>query len=192
MKKNLTTIFLLLLFTVSYSQNKFGAFAGLNYNYLTQGNYEAFLSESSVSLHVGVLYEMPLNESISFRPKLMYSTQGDRKKTDQSEFNLTAVDYKLSYINVPMDFKFWNKIYLIAGPQIGYLVNTEKMSDDYGDVESKIDFGINVGAGYSINKIFIELSAYKGFSKIVEYEDQFNKQNSLTNTLVRLSVGYYF
>ena len=176
----------------TFSQNKLGVFTGINYNYLTQGHFEGVLSENSISYHLGVVYEMKINETTSFRPKILYSQQGDRKKTEQSEFHLNSLDYKLSYINIPLEFKFWNKIYIITGPQIGYLINTEKMSNDYGDVKSDIDLGFNLGGGYTFNNYFVELSTYKGFSKIYEYENTYKDKLSLTNTLFRLSIGYNF
>jgi hypothetical protein len=193
MKKNALIIIVFFLQFNTYSQEKFSVFTGINYNFLTDGLYKSLLYESSVSLHIGVAYNLQLNEKITFRPKLVFSQQGDRVKTEQTvPYGFTKLDYKLSYMNVPLEFKFWNKIYLITGPQVGYLVNTEKLSNDLGDVNSDIDFGFNVGGGFEFKNYFIELSTYKGFSKIFEYEDIYNDKHSLTNTLFRLSVGYNF
>lgn len=192
MKKKYLLI-LLLCSSFSFSQKKFGAFTGLNYIFLTKGNYEGLMSEHSISFHIGILYQIDINEKISFRPKLMFSQQGDRKKTaENSIFNLTNLDYKLNYINVPLDFKFGNKFYLLTGPQIGYLINTKKMSADYGNIKSEIDLGLNLGCGININQYFIELGTYKGFSKLFEYEDEYDEKHFLTNTLFRLSLGYNF
>jgi len=193
MKKIISTLILMLILNLSYGQHKFGVFTGINYNYLTEGNFKGMLTESSISFHLGVLYEIQLNDKISFRPKLAFSQQGDRTETKQSsDFNLTQLDYKLSYLNVPLEFKFGNKVYFITGPQIGYLIQTEKMSNDLGDVKSDIDYGFNLGGGFKIDNYFVELSTYKGFSKVYEYEDMYNNKLSLTNTLFRLSVGYNF
>lgn len=191
--KKIYLVLLLICTNAAFSQKNFGVFGGLNYNYLTLGNYESFLSETSFAIHLGVVYEVKLNEKISFRPKLMYSQQGDRKKsTTGSSFNLTKLDYKLDYINVPLEFKLGTKVYLIAGPQVGYLINTEKMSGDFGDVNSELDFGVNLGGGINFSKFFIELSLYKGFSKVYEYVDEYDDTKFLTNTLVRISLGYNF
>lgn len=191
--KKFYVVLLLICTNAAFSQKNFGVFGGLNYNYLTEGNYESFLSETTFALHLGVLYEVKLNEKISFRPKLMYSQQGDRKKsTVDPYFNLTKLDYKLDYINVPLEFKLGTKVYLIAGPQVGYLINTEKMSDDFGDVSSAFDFGGNLGGGISFSNYFIELSMYKGLSKVYEYKDEYDDTLFLTNTLVRISLGYNF
>ena len=160
---------------------------------MTKGNYEGLMSEHSISFHIGILYQMDINEKISFRPKLMFSQQGDRKKTaENSIFNLTNLDYKLNYINVPLDFKFGNKFYLLTGPQIGYLIDTQKMSADYGNVKSEIDLGLNLGCGINFDQYFIELGTYKGFSKLFEYEDEYGEKHFLTNTLFRLTFGYNF
>lgn len=193
MKRIVICLVLISVFNSCYSQKKFGVFGGINFNYLTQGHFEGLLSENSRAFHLGVLYQMSLNEKISFRPKLVFSQQGDRKKTEQSStFFLNNLDYKLSYLNVPLELKFWDKIYLITGPQIGYLINTKKMSADVGDVKSDIDLGFNLGGGFTIDDFFVEVSTYKGFSKIYEFESEYNDKLSLTNTLFRLSVGYNF
>jgi hypothetical protein len=186
-------VLLLVCTSAAFSQKNFGVFGGLNYNYLTDGHYASFLSETSFAIHLGVVYEVKLNEKLSFRPKLMYSQQGDRKKsTIDPYFYVTKLDYKLDYINLPLEFKFGTKVYVIAGPQVGYLINTEKMSGDFGDVNSELDFGVNLGGGINFSKFFIELSLYKGFSKVYEYVNEYDDTKFLTNTLVRISLGYNF
>ena len=191
--KKIYLVLLLVSTNTAFSQKNFGFFGGLNYNYLTDGHYASFLSETSFALHLGVVYEVKLNEKLSFRPKLMYSQQGDRKKsTIDPYFYVTKLDYKLDYINVPLEFKFGTKVYVIAGPQVGYLINTEKMSGDFGDVNSELDVGVNLGGGINFSNFFIELSLYKGFSKVYEYVDEYDDTIFLTNTLVRISLGYNF
>lgn len=76
-------------------------------------------------------------------------------------------------MNVPLNFKFFQKPYVIAGPQIGYLSSTEKLSADYGDVKNNIDYGFNLGVGYDINNFFIELNLYQGLNTLVEIEEVF-------------------
>ena len=93
---------------------------------------------------------------------------------------------------MPLEFKFGTKVYFIAGPQVGYLINTEKMSGDFGEVNSELDFGVNLGGGINFSKFFIELSLYKGFSKVYEYVNEYDDTKFLTNTLVRISLGYNF
>ena len=60
-----------------------------------------------MGIQFGMLYEIKLTNKIDFRPKLLYSQQGD-KKTEQiicNCFEINQTDFELTYINVPLDFK---------------------------------------------------------------------------------------
>ena len=193
MKK--TLLLAIILCTLSaHSQNKFGIFAGLNYSYLTQGFAEETSAQDGFGLQIGALYEMELNKTISFRPKLVFSQQGDRAVSDFKSSYFSGVgdlDYKLTYLNVPLDFKFWNKIYLLAGPQVGFLINTKKGERDYGDAKSDIDLGFNLGGGFTVNKLFFELGLYQGFTSVLEYSDDGDKVG-VKNGLAKFTIGYSF
>src|SRR5690554_6308994 len=124
MKKTLLLFAVIFITTINYAQNNFGVFAGANYSYFTNGFIERGSTERSFGLQIGVLYNLELTKTISFRPKLSFSQQGDNTKTDQTNyFELSELDYKLSYINTSLDIKFWDKIYLLVGPQFGFLVD---------------------------------------------------------------------
>jgi len=176
------------------AQNRFGVFGGLNNSVISDGFLKKTYIDDVFGLHLGVLYEYRLSEKIAFRPKIMYSQQGDRKKTSNSFIDANDIDYKLDYLNVPLNFKFFKMPYIIAGPQIGYLLSTEKLSADYGDVKNKIDYGFNLGVGYDINNFFIELNLYQGLSTLVEIEEVFTQSVAVDgkNTVLQLSFGYYF
>ena len=73
-------IALLLISINSFAQNKFGAFTGVNYSYFTDG-FGQVLAEESFGLQLGVVYEKQLSPKVAFRPKLIFSQQGDRTRT---------------------------------------------------------------------------------------------------------------
>lgn len=190
-------IFLILTLTVSlsaFSQNKFGVFAGVSNSTISDGFLGKFYLGSEMTFHIGGLYEFELTEKIAFRPKIVYSQQGDREKNDYTFIDVRSVDYKLSYLNIPLNFKFFNKPYLIIGPQIGFLLSTDKQSLDFGDVESNIDYGANLGFGYDFKNIFVEFNIYQGMNTLIETEsvNGFATGFDATNTVLQLSVGYYF
>jgi hypothetical protein len=196
--KSKKVIIVSLLFILSFnfimSQNRFGVFGGVNNSVISDGFFKKTYVENGFGLHLGVLYEYGLSEKIVFRPKIVYSQQGDRKKTSNSFIDSDDIDYKLDYINIPLNFKFFQKPYIIAGPQIGYLLSTDKQSADYGDVKSKVDYGLNLGVGYDINNFFIELNLYQGMNTLVEIEEVFTQSVAVDgkNTVLQLSFGYYF
>ena len=82
--RSILTFAVALFTTLTFSQNKFAVFTGVNYSYFTDGFAGQFLGEDSVGLQIGALYEVSLNERISFRPKLF----SPNKVTEQKQ-NIT-------------------------------------------------------------------------------------------------------
>jgi hypothetical protein len=191
MKKTLLIGLLSFLPLISFSQDKIGVFAGINASTLSDGILESFgIHSNSFSLHIGATYETNLSDNIAFRPKLVFSQQGDHE-----DFN-DNIKYETSYINIPLSFKFFKQPYLIAGPQIGFLINTKKREMNFGDLKT-LDYGLNLGIGTDIKQFFIELNLYQGFNELIEV--QFEQSNpfrsidiSATNTVIQLSLGYNF
>ena len=192
--KKIILIAILTISTSSFSQNRFGAFAGVSNSTISDGFLGKFYLGKEMTFHIGGLYEFEITEKIAFRPKLTYSQQGDREKSDYTSIDVRSVDYKLSYLNIPLNFKFFNKPYLLVGPQIGFLLSTEKQSQDFGDVKSGFDYGANFGVGYDFKEIFVEFNIYQGMSTLIETEsvNGFVTGFDGTNTVIQLSLGYYF
>jgi len=192
--KRILTFIIFLITTISSSQSKFGIFTGINYSYLTDGFAGQIGGEDSIGLQIGALYEISLNEKISFRPKIIFSQQGDRTKTEYKNYgslDLTQIDYKLNYFNVPLDFKFWNKIYVIAGPQIGFLLSERYQEVYIGKVKSNVELGLNLGTGFKINKVFIEFGIYQGLGTILNYQyESTRKTVDVRNGLAKFTLGY--
>ena len=122
--KKIILIAILTISISSFSQNRFGAFAGVSNSTISDGFLGKFYLGKEMTFHIGGLYEFEITEKIAFRPKLTYSQQGDREKSDYTYIDVRSVDYKLSYLNIPLNFKFFNKPYLLVGPQIGFLLST--------------------------------------------------------------------
>ncbi|MBF6640906.1 PorT family protein [Flavobacterium sp. J49] len=188
---------------ISFGQNKLGAFTGLNYSYFTDTPGGQVLAEESFGLQLGIVYEKEIAPKVHFRPKLMFSQQGDRTKTPATinfdpmvignGFEMDQIDKKLTYINIPLEFKFWNKIYLLAGPQLGFLINEKAMSSFSQDAKSDIDFGFNLGTGFTVNKLFFEVGIYQGLTTIYSYNYYATGSSvKANNGYARFTVGYLF
>ncbi|WP_189702532.1 porin family protein [Subsaximicrobium wynnwilliamsii] len=189
MKKNLFIGLVILISFNMYSQGKIGVFAGINASSLSDGFLKSsYIGSNSFSFHIGGLYEFPLTEKIAFRPKLLFSQQGNREDFDNN------IKYETSYINIPLDFKFFKKPYILFGPQVGFLIDTKKKEIDFGDLES-LDYGLNLGIGIDIKDFFIEFNIYQGLNKLIEVEyKQTNPFRDIdieaTNTVLQLTLGY--
>ncbi len=183
--------------SLSYSQTKFGASLGLNTSRFTDefktinGSY---LNFSSTGLSLGVFAEFEISEKIKFYPKIVYNQIGDREKdfgnVEERGLDISTIDYKLNYLSIPLNFKFFRKPYLTVGPQIGILISEKAESLNLGDVKTSIDIGGNFGIGYPIQDFRIELTFYQGFSTLLEIEREFYDDIDTRNTYLNFSIGY--
>ena len=138
-----------------------------------------------------MLYNLGLTDKISFRPKLSFPNKETEQKTEQtSNFELNEIDYKLTYLNTSLDIKLWDKIYLLAGPQIGILIDQKYESSDLGEVKSNVDFGFNLGTGFKVNDFFFELGIYQGLSTLFEYDYITGSKVKVKNGYSKFTTGY--
>jgi hypothetical protein len=194
MKKIILVLFLNITIA-SFSQNeRIGIFGGINYSGFSNGFLQEISFGKSLGFHIGGLAELELTDNIAFRPKINLSLQGDRENDDNSSSipSLSSVNYKLTYLNVPLNFKFFSKPYILIGPQVGFLISSKKDSVNYGDVNN-IDFGLNLGIGYDINNFFLEINLFQGMQKLLELKDPTNQisDKNVTNSLIQFGIGYF-
>lgn len=184
-KKSLLIFTITLLPIFSFSQSQIGFFVGSNASSISDGFIKSgYIGSNSFSVHFGGLYETKLNDKISFRPKAIFSKQGDRESFEEN------IQYETTYINIPINFKFFNKPYVLAGPQIGFLIETIKKNIDFGELE-KLDYGLNLGVGIDLSNFFIEFNIYQGLKSFITVETDKIDLNA-TNTVIQLSFGYNF
>ena len=188
----------LLLASSSYSQTEFGTILGLNMSRFTDefrpinGSY---INSSSIGFSFGAFAEFDINEKTKFYPQIIYNQIGDREKDfangEGRGLDISTIDYKLDYISIPLNFKFFNKPYLTIGPQFGILLSQNNGSLDLGDLKSNFDIGGNMGVGYPIEDFRIEITFYQGFSTLLEVEKEFSDDIiDVRNTYLNLSIGY--
>ncbi|WP_179336206.1 porin family protein [Winogradskyella costae] len=198
--KNRILFFLtfLLLASSSYSQTEFGIIFGLNTSRFTDefrpvnGSY---INSSSIGFSFGAFAEFNINEKINFYPKIIYNQIGDREKdfgnVERRGLDISTIDYKLDYISIPLNFKFFSKPYLTIGPQFGILISQNNESLDLGDLKSSFDIGGNLGIGYPIKDFRIEITFYQGFSTLLEVEKEFSDDIvDVRSTYLNFSIGY--
>ena len=163
-----------------------GTFIGINNSSISDGILEQVNINDKMGMHIGAFYEFNLSERIKFRPKVIFSQQGNR---DREINGLRYIFHKSSYLNFPLNFKFFETTYILAGPQFGLLLHQE-IFNTYSEGET-FDFGVNLGFGQKIKSFFLEINFYQGLTK---FKDKPNFDNNIgkgTNTLIQFSIGYY-
>ena len=198
------------IFTIGFAnaqKAEFGIKGGLNVATQNFSGEGAPNPSSMVGFHIGGFVEIKISEKFSIQPELLYSTQGSKVENVTGNVegtNYTGdIDFKLSYINIPVMFKYYvaDKFNFEAGPQIGFLTSAETstkldgfnqtVDQDAKDFFESIDFGLNIGAGYDFTKkIFAGVRYNFGLSNVAKTEA--GDDSEIRNSVFSLSAGYKF
>lgn len=173
-----------------------------------------------IGFHAGVNIQIPIAPQFYFQPGLMFSTKGGESKTDLFSSTLFTSTYKLSYIELPMNFVFkaglGNGYFMLGfGPYVAYgIMGKATVKSGSATVESDIEFkkevesgdpimttyfkpfdaGANIFFGYELAAgLFLQLNAQLGLIEINPDDQRFPDTDlSIKNTGFGLSLGYRF
>ena len=188
------TMLLAVSYTALAQDVSFGAIGGINFSKIDNLGGSGF-EDHRVGYHVGGFAEIPFARNWSYEASLLYSTEGENWDDASGD----EIDIKLSYINVPFQFKYYayKSFSIHLGPQIGFLLNSEYTINDGESIDVpdtvNTSFAGTVGVGYE----FVELGIYLkgtftyGFIDVIDNRFRGNNQNQLPGT-VHASVGYKF
>lgn len=209
MKKVLFTAIAVFGFAFANAQEiKFGAKAGLN---LSNFAGDAEGTSTKVGFQVGAFAEIKISYKFAVQPELLFSAQGAKAEESFSGpgYSFSSEDtQKNSYINIPVMAKFYatEKLYIEAGPQIGFLMSanadfeetetfggqTETFSGSIDNKEAfnSTDFGLNFGFGFNFTEnIGAGVRYTSGLSNIAKDAPADFK---VTNTNIAFSLSYTF
>lgn len=189
--------------SMGMSDVRFGIKAGMNVSSITD---DAGLEDqgSRIGFNAGVFATIPVAESFSIQPEVLYSQYGD-KYDDVILGTRYSYQRKLDYIAVPVMFQynFVPNFYLEAGPEFGFLVsaknklknetnnNTITESDNYKDSLNTFNFGIGIGAGYYFtDNIGITARYVAGVSDLAK--DRPDNQDAIRNNVFQVGLAYKF
>lgn len=196
MKKSVLIIAAMLLSTTFMAAQEyvyFGAKGGVNFSTFSGDGFSDFEGDpkSRTAYHLGLLAEIPVTDGFSIQPEVLYSAQG-YDITDVE--GMDDLEYRLDYVTVPVLAKVYltDGLSLEAGPQAGFLVNSE-ISDGDNDIDfndedlKKVDFSLGLGAAYKFSKFFIYGRYNAGLTNIYDFEGVDAK-----NSVVQAGVGFLF
>ena len=212
MKKVILSLAIVAISTMSFAQT-IGVQVGGNLastSYKTDNSGGATLStKSKLGFIIGVVGEVPIASSLSFRPELNFIQKGLKLTQGTSEATST-----LNYLELPLNIVYnteagSGKFFFGAGPSIGFgLSGTDKSTEgsnvtstgvkfdgktdaeanDNKDHLKAIDFGFNLLAGYKFeNGLFANIGYAFGLNNISPENGVSQKNSGLC-----LKVGYMF
>ena len=138
-----TTVF------ASQAQVSYGAKAGANLYNFSGDDADGF--DSKIGFNVGGFVNIPVSETFSVQPELIFSGEGAKVSEDD-----VTVNFNMNYLNIPIMLQYNNPsgFYAEAGPQIGLLMSAkmkaEGESEDIKDSFKGTNISIGVGLGYRL------------------------------------------
>ncbi|GEN70737.1 MULTISPECIES: porin family protein [Chryseobacterium] len=190
--------------TPSSSSNPvtFGVKGGMNVSSLSKDE-GLDDQKSKIGFNAGVFANIPVAESFSVQPEVLYSQYGAK-----ADYTLLGTKYssstKLDYIAVPVMFQYnlIPNLYVEAGPEFGFLVSAKNKiknenngnsstSDNYKDDLKTFNFGIGIGAGYYFTPNFGLTARYvAGLTDVAK--DRPNGSDAVKNNVFQVGLAYKF
>ncbi len=161
MKKSLLTVVLAVICSATFAQSKsgFGIKGGLNYNangdYLESAEAVAQDPDGNAGFHLGIYYRF--GKKTYVRPELMFTKT--RSEYPDGQFDLNKLD-----LPVLVGIKIVGPLYLFAGPDFQYILNTKYEDITIDDIESDFTVGIHFGAGVNLGPVGVDLRYERGLS----------------------------
>jgi len=193
--KKIVMIFCALGLVFGLSAQNFGVQVGMNMSSLSGEEMEDL--DMKMGINGGVVADFSFSDVMSLKTGALYSTKGAQMEDSGIKMSLA-----LSYIEVPLNigYSVSDQISLMAGPYIGLLMSAKsKVSgsflgediDEEEDVKEDfagMDFGINLGASFSINESISIGAGYQlGLADLGSEGDA-----DATNSNIHISVAYMF
>lgn len=157
----------------------YGLKAGVNFAELF-GEDAIPESDRKVGYSLGAYASYKITKDLKIQPEIIWSLQG--------EVSEKKGRYDISYINIPIMFKWVNqKFYTELGPQLGLqTINSSKSVPDEIRLEDfeTFDLSINAGIGYQVYDDWsIGLRYSQGLTNLVEDRD-------LKNSVIYVGIAY--
>lgn len=141
---------------------------------------------------LGCIVNFDLYKNFALQSGISYSIKGEKMKSYEG----TPSKYYLHYLEIPANAVYsiklnQNRLQLFAGPYFGYCLKASLdmggvNSTDLGvgnseeDVFKSVDYGYNLGIGYRLNKLQVQIGYQKSFATINNWGDMKNRVFSIT------------
>jgi len=188
--------------TTSSSDVRFGIKAGMNVSSLSKdGSLDD--QKSKIGFNAGVFATIPVAESFSIQPEVLYSQYGS--KADYTVFGTKySSSTNLDYVAVPVMFQysFVPNFYVEAGPEFGLMVSAKNKvknesngasstTDNYKDNLNTFNLGIGLGAGYYFtDNIGITARYVAGVTDVAK--DRPSNSDAVRNNTFQVGLAYKF
>jgi hypothetical protein len=175
MKKTVFILVMVLGTTIINAQPRFRYAPGVNFSTLRiKQNGINYSSARPMTIHIGGLWDMQMTRHLWLEPGFQFTAKGSDYTIDSIRKSLTPLYFEVP-INAEYRFNIKNvKLSLFSGLFIGCGIGGYIIDNDinreirYGSSENddmrRIDYGINVGTGLEVRKIFLAVQYSYGLA----------------------------
>ena len=156
--------------------------------------------KSKWGLCAGGFVRFNVSKVFAIQPEVLYTMKGAKIEGIIPREGIFRLEYKLSYLEVPVLVKFMIptpgsvKPNLYAGPAVAIKLSAkgkiealgETVEEDLEDMKDT-DFGLIVGAGIDFGKLMVDLRYVLGLTTLSDEADV-----PVKNGVISISVGYSF
>jgi hypothetical protein len=186
-------VFFVSLLAISISSNaqhfSGGLKAGANVTNFTGGNFTDVKKKALVGFYGGGYVNFGIGDKFSIQPEALISTQGAKFEEAGNTNN-----YKLTYIDVPVMFKYKDRLgfYLEAGPQVGFKISESIPDQTIGTFAKNLDMSIGAGLGFQSGTGFgIGARYLAGLSKVGDFDPALANPD-FKNSVIQIGISYTF
>lgn len=186
MKKSIIAIAIMFIGLSASSQSiDFGVKGGFNFTNIM--SLDGFSLEGKSGFHAGIFASARFSEKFGLQADVVYSQQGAK---------FTGGEFDLTYVNIPVVFKYYvvegQGLNIQIGPQFGFLVDDSiKGVVNNFEIKAKAnetDIAGVIGLGYELLDNFrLDGRYHLGFTEVSDATQAKGK-----NTYITLGLGYTF
>ena len=170
--------------TTNVSLTQFGAKAGVNFSTMSGGDIQD--QRIRTGLNIGAVANFVISYNFAVQIEGILSAQGYKQRLESQE----AV-HKYDYLNFPVlaDIRIGEGFTFQAGPQVGFNITSKLEINQQGNTRlnaNSFDLSAVGGFQYTFPEgLFVQARYNHGFLEVRENQE-------FTNSVISLSVGYYF
>lgn len=157
-------------------------------------------------LNLGLFVRMPVSETISIQPELLYSSKGSKLKYDNFLQGEGEYRFNFNYLELPVlgVFSIGDHFNIQAGPYVAYLAsaNIKDMEDD-GSIQgiadlneknfNRLDYGLAAGIGFDFNGFIAGARYTYGLNEVGESNNLSGQlTNNSKNSAATIFIGFGF
>ena len=185
----------------------------------TEKNYKDYENQSIVGFQLALAMPFKVANNVAIQPELVFIQKGGKSQYVSDENNKYVSTFTSNYIEVPLSLKLGLGntsgdgigFYVLGGPYVGIALNGKYKNEltvlgitssstktvDYSNdtnQEKRIDWGVNLGAGLSLGKMYLEGRYNLGINNLLDNSANNSNSNApyRRNRGIGLTVGVHF